>query len=444
MWRLPDRPPRPRDFRVVDHRAGGRVSPVSDGDGSNEHGVRADPDEGADGAAMLGHPVVVHEHRGRADVAVLTDARVAYISKVRHLGSGADVAAFDLDIRADMDAVVQDGPGAQVGVRADRHAGADGSPVADGARDLRALAHCGVGQGGLRADRGAGRDRRGAVQVDGREQRDVRLERDAGVDPGGGRVDDGHAGAHVLVEQARVVGTSRRRELDAVVDARRLLVRRDHRAYLPPVADEDRDDLGQVLLALGVVGGQPADGVAQQGVVERVDAGGDLGGLALVGRRVALLDDPGHRPVRGPDDPAVPGGVRRDTAEHGGRRAGRGMVGDERRECRRRQQRGVARDDDDHAVLIGGHGAERDPHGVPGAPLLVLHDRRRGRRGRGEVLADSIAMVADHHHGVPGVQGVGGGEHVAEQRSSGETVQHLRRRGRLHPGALAGGEDDDR
>ena len=38
----------------------------------------------------------------------------------------------------------------------------------------------------------------------------------------------------------------------------------------------------------------------------------------------------------------------------------------------------------------------------------------------------------------------GGGQHVAEQRAAGEAVQHLGQGRRPHPGALAGGEDDDR
>ena len=43
-----------------------------------------------------------------------------------------------------------------------------------------------------------------------------------------------------------------------------------------------------------------------------------------------------------------------------------------------------------------------------------------------------------------GVQRPRRGEHVLEHRAAGEAVQHLRQGRRLHPGALARGEDDDR
>ena len=63
-----------------------------------------------------------------------------------------------------------------------------------------------------------------------------------------------------------------RGELYPVVDAGRLARRRDRGA--PPAARryQDRDDVGQVLLALELSVRQPPDRVAQQRVVEGVDA----------------------------------------------------------------------------------------------------------------------------------------------------------------------------
>ena len=60
-----------------------------------------------------------------------------------------------------------------------------------------------------------------------------------------------------------------------------------------------------------------------------------------------------------------------------------------------------------------------------------------------EVRGHRLAAVPDDDDGVLGVQAGGRGEDVAEHRASGEAVQDLGGAG-LHPGALAGGEDDDR
>ena len=57
------------------------------------------------------------------------------------------------------------------------------------------------------------------------------------------------------------------------------------------------DHVGEVLLALGVVRGQPRERVAQHGGVEGVDAGVDLANRALGVGRVLVLDDR--------EDPAV-------------------------------------------------------------------------------------------------------------------------------------------
>ena len=60
-------------------------------------------------------------------------------------------------------------------------------------------------------------------------------------------------------------------------------------------------DVGEVVLALGVDGGEVAQRRAEQVAAERVHARVELGDRALVGGRVALLDDPQHpaRPVLG-------------------------------------------------------------------------------------------------------------------------------------------------
>ena len=62
-------------------------------------------------------------------------------------------------------------------------------------------------------------------------------------------------------------------------------------------AAEHADDVGEVELALGVVGRQVAQRRAEQVAPEGVDARADLVLVELVGAGVALLDDAQHPPV---------------------------------------------------------------------------------------------------------------------------------------------------
>ena len=77
----------------------------------------------------------------------------------------------------------------------------------------------------------------------------------------------------------------------------------------PAVLAQDRQHVGQVQLALGVVGPQPRQRAAQGGGVEGVEAGVDLGDREDVGRRVGSLDDVVDAAVGVAHDAAV--GVRR-------------------------------------------------------------------------------------------------------------------------------------
>ncbi len=281
---------------------------------------------------------------------------------------------------------------------------------------------------------------RESVQVDPRPQRDVGLELDVGVDPGGLRVDDGDPGPHVRLEQAGVEDPVRGGELDPVVDAGRLVGRGDHRRDRVAGVAEDADDVGQVLLALRVVGRELPDGLAQQRVVERVDAGRDLADGQLVRGGVLVFDDPFDRAVGAAEHPAVAGRVGDHAGEQRGRRRGAGVLAHEGRERLRREQRGIPRDHDDDAGRVRGHRLERQPDRVPGAVLLGLHHRHSLRGDLGQVLGDLVAPVADDGHGLRRAQRGPRGEDVTEHRAAGEAVQHLGRP-RLHPGALAGSED---
>ena len=229
-------------------------------------------------------------------------------------------------------------------------------------------------------------------------------------------------------------------ELDAVVDALGLDRVVDGKGADPlAVGACDPDHVGEVELALSVVGRQPRETVAQGGHVERVDAGVDLADRLLGRRRVLLLDDRVHGAVGTADDAAVAGRLVELRGQHGHGVALLGVVVDERAQGLGGEQRDVAVGHDDGAGQVGQLG-ERALHGVTGAALLVLHRRTHLGGDLAEVGDHLVAAVADDDNEMFGVERFGRLDRVADQASSADGVQHLGDR-RLHPGALARGED---
>ncbi len=202
-----------------DDRTGGGVSPVADFDRRHEHVVGARAGVVTDDGVVLVLAVVVHEHGGGADVGLLADRRIADIGQVRDLRAAADFALLELDVGADMHLVMQNGAGAKVGERADRDVGPDRRAVGDGAVHLTARPDSGVGERGVGPDYGTRCDLGVAVELHAGQDRRIWFEPHAGIDPGGGRVDDRDAGSHVPVQQPVVVDAVRGGELRAVVDA---------------------------------------------------------------------------------------------------------------------------------------------------------------------------------------------------------------------------------
>jgi hypothetical protein len=104
----------------------------------------------------------------------------------------------------------------------------------------------------------------------------------------------------------------------------------------------DRDDVGQVVLALGVRVGDPGDGLRQEVAVEGVDPRVDLPDRRLDGVGLLLLHDGQHGAVHVPDDAAVAERVGDLAGEHGDRPAGGLVVGHQPGQRRALEQRGVA------------------------------------------------------------------------------------------------------
>ena len=229
---------------VGDHGASCGPRPISDRHGRDEDSVAGRADITPDRGSLLPLPIVVGGDVARSDVRVGADLRVADVREVRDLGALADRRVLDLDerprlrVRADVGARAQVAEGPNVGTGPD--AGVDGDDV--------------------RADVRPGLDARLAAEHrEGLDDR-VGLDRDGGVDPRRRRVDDRDAGEHVGA--VRAVAQERRRlgQVGAGVDPeRRGRVRMavaDHRAA---GSDERADGVGQVELALVVLGIEPLE-----------------------------------------------------------------------------------------------------------------------------------------------------------------------------------------
>ena len=216
----------------------------------------------------------------------------------------------------------------------------------------------------------------GACQLDLRADLRVLSDRDGDVDPGCGRVNDGDAGPHPVLEDPVVERPPCRRELNAVVDALDLRnVGGQHRSDRVPVAAQDPHHVGQVLLLLGVVGRHPFDRVREQRAVEGVAARVVLVDGELRRGGVALLHDAEERPVGVPHDPPV---ARRVTGggQHRDGVAARVVNVHELAQRLAAQQRHVPVRDDDGAAEVAKRLGDH-PHRVPGAELLVLDDDQR-------------------------------------------------------------------
>ena len=112
-------------------------------------------------------------------------------------------------------------------------------------------------------------------------------------------------------------------------------------------------DVGEVVLALRVVGLHHAQRRRQQAAPEAEDAGVDLVDLELVGRRVAVLDDAGDALVLAhPHDAAVAGGVVEPGGEDRARGVGAAVLAHQRGDGVGPQQRRVAGEHEHVEVVV--------------------------------------------------------------------------------------------
>ncbi|MNF78443.1 hypothetical protein D3C84_606280 [compost metagenome] len=225
-------------------------------------------------------------------------------------------------------------------------------------------------------------------------------------------------------------------ELDAVVGALHFhgvmgLLGGHHQA----VGHGHGDDVGEVVLALGVVVGQAPQPVGQALARHGENAGIAFADGALLGGRVLVFDDGLHHARRVANNAAVAGRVDQVHGEQGElvvlhllQQALQGLHFD---------QRYVAIEDQ---YALGTEMRQRLGDGVAGAQLFGL--QHKAEVIRGQPLAYRLGAMTYDDVDALGGELAGGVNDVAEHGLAGHRMQHLGQ-GRTHASALAGGEDDD-
>ncbi len=202
-------------------------------------------------------------------------------------------------------------------------------------------------------------------------------------------------------------------------------------------AHSERDNVGEVVLALRILFAQHGQPARQRGGGRDEYAGVDFADAALGFIRILFFDNARDLAIFA-DDAAVTVRIVELRGEQG-----EGAVA-------RRVEQAVQRGHADQRHIAIKHQSRRWrygvqmrnglQYGVARAQLRFLQhpgDVRRIQRG-----AHLFAAMPMHHADARGMQRAGCIQHMAQQRFTGQRMQHLGQR-RVHALALAGGENDD-
>jgi len=152
-----------------------------------------------------------------------------------------------------------------------------------------------------------------------------------------------HAAEHERAALAVADDHAQFRQLDTRVDSAKFRGIPDgERLKSQLLLSIQRHEVGQVVLALSVLGAQRRQALKQRFDVECVDATVDLPNQPLVSGRIAFFNDPEQLAPVVAHDPAVPVRVGEDGREHGAGRPCREVMLHEPLQCGLPQKRNVA------------------------------------------------------------------------------------------------------
>ena len=196
------------------------------------------------------------------------------------------------------------------------------------------------------------------------------------------------------------------------------------------------DDVGEVILLLGIVVTQLREPAAQQPRLAGHQAGIDLVDAALLRAGILVLHDTLHLALGIAQYAAVTRGLRDPGGEHR-QFAAAGGIG-QSPQGPGTHQRYIAVQHQ-HGVIVG-DGGQGLHERMTGAQLLRLQHPLHPRLF--ECGGHLVAAVAVHHMDRGGFERRRGMQHMFEQRLAAQRLQHLGQIG-IHPLALACGQDDD-
>ena len=268
---------------------------------------------------------------------------------------------------------------------------------------------------------------------------------DLGIDHAGFRTENGDAGGHELGALARPYLGIQLRQLGAVVCPRDfMLIGGLFRQHPGTLAGQDAGDIGQVILAMRIVGAQFVEVLEQRLGGEGVDAGIRFANLLLLRRELLLLDDGFDLVGRAPrlllaDDASVAGRVREVGGQNGHGRVILAVKVEDPGDGLGAEQGNVA-GEHQHVVIPGQRLASRHDR-VPGAELFRLHHELHAGARHG--FAHAFRLVPDDDENILRRQHcLGRFHHVVQQRPSADLVQDLGMPG-FQPRALARRHDGD-
>ena len=216
-----------------------------------------------------------------------------------------------------------------------------------------------------------------------------------------------------------------RRQLRAIVDARRLLsAGLDHRHGSD--LGRLRDDVGEVQLSLRVGGGELLQRLEEELRVGQVNAGVDLVDLQLERRGVFVLDDSLHLRALA-QHPAVARGIF-EHAAHQRERTRSGAVSVDQALERLAGDEGHVSIENQHRSAKFLQRALGAGDGVSGASLLGLQREGQGLvwKRLGEQPLHLIRLVPDDGDDIRGAHLERAGDRVAAHRLAQQRVEHLR------------------
>ena len=415
--------------------AGRHGHPFAEADRCHQHRIRARFAAGSDHGAVLVDAVVVGGDRAGADVHLAAQIGIAQIAQVVGFHAALQPAVLHLHEVADPAVGPQLGAVAQLGEWP--HAAALGHPGAADHRvhHLHALRQAAVLDQAARPDPAAGADRGAAAEMALGFHHHIAAEAGVIAEGAAGRIDEAHPLAHPVLAQALLQQRFALGQLQPVVDAvgfagiGHLQV---HRRL------QHRHGVGEVKLALVVVGAELGQHLRQFLPVEAVDAGVGEADAALLLAAVAVFHDCAHVAGFIGNHAAVTRGIGQPCGEQGHRGTAGPVPGEQLLQGFLPQQGHIAIEHQQLAAEAGQR-LQQLLHGVAGAVLgLLQHEFQAVVAGQGGLHPGGLVA---HDQQLPlRPEVAAAAQHPLHEGGAGQGLQHLGQVA-FHAGALSGGQD---